>query len=225
MKSLNKKAFGGLLGVLLVMAALLFVSAWTFDYWQAWVFLGVFGALAFGITLYLMKHDPKLLERRMRGGPLAEKQAVQKIIQTITSIGFIALLVVPALDHRFAWSAMPRLVALTGDVLVVAGWTVIFFVFKENAFASATIELAADQKVISTGPYAVVRHPMYSGALIYLLAMPIALGSWWGLVVIILMLPALIWRIFDEEKFLAKNLPGYGDYCKRVRCRLVPFIW
>lgn len=141
------------------------------------------------------------------------------------SLGFIGLIVFPALDHRFAWSQMPPYVAMAGDVLVVLGWLAIFVVFKENTFTSATIEVAPDQKVISTGPYAIIRHPMYAGTLVMLLGIPIALGSWWGLVVIVAMMPALIWRLFDEEKFLARKLPGYLEYQKQVRYRLIPLVW
>src|ERR1700722_8629994 len=166
MTSLNTKAFGGLLGLLLTMAALLFLPAWTLDYWQAWAFLGVFGASAFAITLYLMKKDRKLLERRVYAGPTAEKERSQKVIQSITSLGFIAMIVVPACDHRFNWSPVPPLVSLVGDALIALGFLIIFIVYRENTFASATIELAPEQKVISTGPYALMRHPMYMGAFI-----------------------------------------------------------
>jgi protein-S-isoprenylcysteine O-methyltransferase Ste14 len=225
MNTLHKKAFVGLLFLFLVMAALLFVPAGTFDYWQAWTFLAVYFAWSVAITLYLMKQDPNLLERRMRGGPTAEKETAQKIIMSFTSLGFIGLLVLPALDRRFAWSHMSPYAALAGDVLVAIGWLAIYFVFKENTFTSATIELAPDQKVISTGSYALVRHPMYSGALVMLAGIPIALGSWWGLLVIVAIIPALIWRLFDEEKFLARNLPGYSEYQNRVRYRLIPLLW
>ncbi len=222
---LNVKAFGGLLLLFLVMAALLFIPAETLDYWQAWTFLAVYFAASLAITLYLMKKDPQLLARRMSGGPTAEKQTTQKIIMSFTSLGFIGLLVVPALDHRLAWSHMPTYAALAGDVLVALGWIAIFLVFKENTFTSATIELAPDQKVISTGPYALVRHPMYAGALVMLLGIPIALGSWWGVLVIAVIMPALIWRLFDEEKFLTRNLPGYREYQNKVRYRLIPRVW
>jgi protein-S-isoprenylcysteine O-methyltransferase Ste14 len=225
MTKLNKKAFTGLLGLLLVMAALLFIPACTVDYWQAWVFLAVFFVPALAITVYLMKRDPKLLERRVYAGPTAEKGRNQKIIQSITSIGFIAMLVVPALDHRFHWSAIPLFVAVAGDVLVAVGFLIIFFVYKENTFASATIEVAPQQNVISSGLYALVRHPMYMGALFLFVGMPLALGSWWGLFAFLLILPALIWRIRDEERLLAKNLPGYSEYLHKVRYRLVPSIW
>jgi protein-S-isoprenylcysteine O-methyltransferase Ste14 len=207
------------------MAALLFVSAGTPNYWQAWTFLAVYFALSIAITLYLLKADPELLRRRMSGGPLAEKQTAQKIIMSFTSLGFIGLLVVPAFDHRFGWSQMPAAVALAGDGLMALGWLAIFFVFRENTYTSATIELAPDQQVISTGPYALVRHPMYAGALLMLLGIPIALGSWWGVLVIVAILPVLIWRLIDEETFLARNLAGYRDYQQTVRYRLIPRVW
>jgi protein-S-isoprenylcysteine O-methyltransferase Ste14 len=222
---LNVKAFGGLLFLFLVMAALLFIPAGTFNYWQAWSFLTVYFAWSLAITLYLMKKDPDLLARRMSGGPQAEKETSQKIIMSFTSLGFIGLLVVPALDHRFGWSHMPAYAALAGDLLVAIGWLAIFFVFKENTFTSATIELAPDQKVISTGPYARVRHPMYAGALVMLFGIPIALGSWWGLLVMPAIILAVIWRLLDEEQFLTRNLPGYREYQHKVRYRLIPDVW
>jgi protein-S-isoprenylcysteine O-methyltransferase Ste14 len=225
MNRLRLKAFAGLLFLFVAMAALLFVPAGTRAWWQAWAFLAVYFASALALTLYLMKEDPALLQRRMRGGPTADKEPVQKIIMLITSLGFVGLLVVPALDHRFAWSQMPPYMALAGDVLVGAGWLAIFFVFRENSFTSATIELAPDQKVISSGPYALVRHPMYAGALVMLLGMPIALGSWWGVLVVAAILPALIWRLVEEEKFLAENLAGYVAYRNSVRYRLLPWVW
>ena len=225
MNSLNIKALGGLLFLLLVMGALLFLPAWTLNYWQAWAFLAVFGVSALAVTLYLMKKDPMLLERRMQGGPTAEKEWNQKIIQTITAIMFIAMLVVPALDHRLHWSTVSLSLTIAGDGLVALGFLIIFFVYKENTFASATIELAPEQKVVTTGLYALVRHPMYMGALFLLVGMPLALGSWWGLFVYILFMPALLWRIFDEEEFLAKNLRGYSDYLNKVPYRLVPYLW
>ena len=151
MNWLNVKAFAGLLLLFLAMAALLLVPAGTVDYWQAWTFLAVHFAFSLAITLYLIKRDRELLARRMSGGPTAERQTSQKIIMSFTSLGFIGLLVVPALDHRFAWSHMPPYLAAAGDLLVALGWITVFFVFKENTFAFATIELAPDERVISTG--------------------------------------------------------------------------
>ena len=223
--SQNQKALLGLLLLIVAVMALVFIPAGTLHYWQAWTFLAFYFVPSLAITVYLMVKDPKLLARRMRGGPGAEKATAQKIIMSIASVGFIGLLVVAALDHRFAWSRISADAALAGDALMAIGWLAIFFVLRENSFSSSTIEVAEDQKVISTGPYAWVRHPMYAGALVMLLGMPIALGSWWGVLVLAAILPALIWRMFDEEKFLSENLPGYIEYREKVRYRLLPGIW
>ena len=225
MLNLNAQAWLSLVGLAAVMGLLLFISAGTIHYWQAWVYLSIFMGASLLTTLYLMKKDPALLKRRMRGGPTAEKRRKQKLIMLCTSIGFIALLVVPALDYRFQWSAMPLSFVIVGDVLVVIGFYFIFLVYKENPFTSATIEVAREQKVISTGPYAIVRHPMYASALLYLAGTPLALGSFWGLLPFVAMIPFLIWRLYDEESFLAGNLSGYAEYQKKVRHRLIPFIW
>jgi protein-S-isoprenylcysteine O-methyltransferase Ste14 len=225
MKDLNKKAFAGLLQFLIALAALLFLPAWTVRYWQAWVFLCVFSACVLAITLYLMKKDPKLLERRMSAGPGAEKEKAQKIVQSIASLAFIAVFVVSAFGHRLMWSAVPPLVSLAGDVLVALGLLIVFIVFRENSYTSGIVEVDPEQKVITTGPYAVVRHPMYSGSVIMLLGIPPALGSWWGLVAVAAITLVIVWRLLDEEGFLAKNLAGYSDYRTKVNYRLVPHIW
>src|SRR5258706_6903444 len=175
MNALDLKAIAGLVFVLAVLAGLLFIPAQTLDYWQAWVFLSVYFIASLAITLYLMKHDRKLLERRISGGPVAEKEPVQKIIMLITSAGFIGLVLVPAIDRQEGWSSMPGWVALLGDLLMILGWIAIFFVFRENTFSSATIELAPDHKVISSGPYALVRHPMYAGGVLLVMGLPLAL--------------------------------------------------
>ena len=225
MRTLNLKAWLALLVLAVVMGLLLFIPAWTVDYWQAWVYLSIFTGASLLITLDLMKRDPALLGRRMSGGPTAEKRPAQKFILLCTSLGFIALLVVPALDYRFGWSAVPLSGVVVGDVLVALGFYLISLVYRENTYTSATIEVAQEQKVISTGPYAIVRHPMYASSSLYLLGTPLALGSYWGFAPIAAMMPFLIWRLVDEERFLAKNLPGYTEYQKRVRHRLVPFVW
>jgi protein-S-isoprenylcysteine O-methyltransferase Ste14 len=225
MKDLNKKALGGLLFLVICLAVLLFLPAWTLDYWQAWTFLAVFTASVLAITLYLIKKDPKLLERRVNAGPGAEKEKSQKIIQFVAQIAFIAVLVFPSIDHRFQWSTMPLYIAVAGDVLVALGLLIVFFVFKENTFTSSIIEVGTEQKVISTGPYAFVRHPMYIGALVMLLGVPLALGSWWGLFTIVPITIVIVWRLLDEEQFLVKTLPDYSEYRNKVKYRLVPFIW
>lgn len=222
---MQAKAFTGLAFLVLFMAACVFGPAWTFDYWQAWVFLGAYTFPVITITLYLVKNDPKLLERRITAGPLAEKERNQKVIQTLAQIVFISTLLIPSLDHRFGWSTLSPVAVIVGDCLVVTGILIVFFVFRENTFTSGVIEVAAEQRVISTGPYAIVRHPMYAGALIMLAGVPIALGSWWGLLTIVPMTAVIVGRIVNEEKFLANNLSGYVDYQTTVRSRLVPGIW
>jgi len=225
MNSLNIKASGGLLFLLLVMGALLFLPEWTLDYWQAWVFLGVFFGSSFAITIYLMRNDPKLLERRVSAGPLHEKETNQKLIQFITQIAFLFVIIFPVLDHRYAWSTVPSYVNVAGDFLIALGFFIVFLVFKENSYASALIEVGNEQKVVSTGPYALVRHPMYTGALILLLSTPLALDSLWGVLTIIPITAVIIWRLLNEERFLSKNLPGYAEYKSNVRYRLLPYLW
>ena len=180
---------------------------------------------ALAITFYLMRNDPKLLERRINAGPGAEKDKSQKIIQTLAMISFMAIFVLCGMDHRFGWSTVPAYIVATGDALVALGFLFIFFVFKENTFASGIIEVGAEQKLITTGPYAFIRHPMYTGALVMLLGIPLALGSWWGLFMIIPITLVIVWRLVEEEKFLAKNLSGYSDYRNKVTYRLLPLIW
>jgi protein-S-isoprenylcysteine O-methyltransferase Ste14 len=225
MKELNKKALGGLLRLFVTLAALLFLPAWTLDYWQAWIFLLAFFAPILGITLYLMKNDPALLERRVDAGAGAEKERTQRTIQTLAAIGFVAVIALPAFDHRFGWSAVPAWAAAAGDFSVALGLVFIFFVFKENTYASGAIEVGADQKVISTGPYKLVRHPMYAGAIVMLLGVPVALGSWWGLLAVVPITLVIVWRLLDEERFLAEKLPGYSEYRNEVKYRLVPLVW
>jgi len=221
----NKKAFGGLLQLIFFMAAALFIPAWTLNYWQAWVFLAVFFISVLAITIYLTNKDPKLLERRIKGGSAAETRRSQKIIQFLAAIAFIAIFILSALDHRFAWSVVPYAVVIAGDLLVALGLLAVYFVFRENSYASATIEIVTEQRLITTGPYAIVRHPMYSGAFVMLAGVPPALGSWWGLLAVIPIILTIIWRLIDEEKFLQINLAGYSDYLGNVKYRLLPFIW
>jgi protein-S-isoprenylcysteine O-methyltransferase Ste14 len=225
MKSLGARAWLALAVVSAVTGLLLFIPAGTIDYWQAWGFLALFTGASALTTLFVLRRDPALLERRMKGGPQAEKRLAQRVIMLFTSAGFIALLVVPALDRRLGWSAVPVWVVIAGDGLVAVGFFLTGLVYQENSFASATIEVVEGQRVISTGPYAVVRHPMYASALLLLLGIPLALGSYWGLVALAATLPFLIWRLVDEERVLTKDLAGYTEYQKRVRHRLVPFVW
>jgi protein-S-isoprenylcysteine O-methyltransferase Ste14 len=225
MSDLNKKAIAGFLQLIFTLAALLFLPAWTLDYWQAWLFLSVFSVCILATTIYLMKHDPRLLERRMRSGPGAEKQRSQKVIQVLSSVAFTALFIFCALDHRFGWSTVSPYVVVVGDTLAALGLLIVFFVFRENSFTSAIIDVAPGQKIVCTGPYALVRHPMYAGALVMLSGIPLALGSWWGLLTVIPIAIVIVWRLIEEERFLETHLPGYSEYRSKVRHRLVPYIW
>lgn len=225
MSSLAAKALLSVLLLAIVMGAILFGTAGTVDYWQAWMYLLVFTVVSLQTTIYLIRNDPELLKRRMRGGPTAEKRNSQRIIMLFTSLAFIGLLVVPALGRRFGWSTVPFFLVISGDVLVVIGFYLIFLVYRENTYTSATIEVAANQRVIASGPYSLVRHPMYASALLYLLGTPLALGSYWGLLPFVALIPLLIWRLVDEEKVLATELEGYRQYRQRVRYRLLPRVW
>jgi protein-S-isoprenylcysteine O-methyltransferase Ste14 len=208
-----------------VLGAALFVPAGTVAYWQAWVFLAVFTAAVTAITIDLAIHDPALLARRTHAGPIAETSSRQKLIQSLASLAFLALFVISALDHRGAWSRVPAAIAIAGDALVILGLGIVFRVFRVNTFTSAVIAVEREQHVIPNGPYAHVRHPMYAGALVMLVGVPLALGSWWGLVALPPMVAVLVWRLVDEERVLATDLAGYTEYRARVRYRLMPGVW
>jgi protein-S-isoprenylcysteine O-methyltransferase Ste14 len=208
----------------LVIALALFLPAGTFDYWQAWVFLVVNGVSSVLLIGFISK-DPILLENRTKAGPIAEKRTVQKVIVLCAGIAAVASFVVPGLDRHFDWSDVPAWLSILGDVLVVLAMWMVYRVFKENSYGSATVEVTKDQRVISTGPYAIVRNPMYACAAVYFIGMSFALGSYWGLMASILTILGLVWRLFDEEKFLAENLPGYAEYCAKVRWHLIPGLF
>lgn len=225
MKSLILPTIRTILIGVIALGLLLFLPAWTLAYWQAWVFIVVFMISTNIIGLYLSLKDPALLERRMRIGPGEEQSMAQKIIMSIALLSCVALLVVSALDYRFGWSMMPPYVSIIGDVLVALGLFIDLIVFRENSFGGSTIQTFEGQKVITTGLYASVRHPMYMGVLVMVIGVPLALGSWWGLLILALTLPALAWRILDEEKLLKQDLPGYTEYTQQVHYRLVPYVW
>ena len=204
--------------------ALLFLPAGTLDYWQAWVFLAVFSIASLS-TVYWLKKDPAALERRMHAGPAAETRTVQKVVAAGVYVLFSALLVFSALDHRFGWSPVPAAVSLTGDALVAIGLGIAIFTVIENRYAAATVTVEEGQKVVSTGLYGLVRHPMYIGATIMMAGIPLALDSRWGLAVLIPCLFGVAFRIRDEEKMLTNELSGYREYTQKVHRRLVPYVW
>ena len=210
---------------LLVLGILTFVPAGTLAYWQGWAFIIVLTVSTNIIGVYLALKDPVLLERRIKAGPGAETRPVQKALIALAFVGAIGLVIVSVLDYRFGWSHVPAWVSVFGNVLVALGLMIDLLVFRENSYGSATIEKMEGQKVISTGPYALVRHPMYVGVLIMFIGVPLALGSYWGLLFMLLNVPILMLRILDEEKMLRSDLDGYTDYVRTVRYRLVPGLW
>jgi protein-S-isoprenylcysteine O-methyltransferase Ste14 len=205
--------------------ALLLAPAGTLDYWQAWVYGIAFMVTTTGIGLYFLKHDPKAVARRMDVGPGAEQEPAQKIIMTLVLIGFALLMVLPGFDHRWHWSNVPRWLAVLANVLSVLGLLGTAWVLHQNRYAASTIRVEAGQPVVSTGLYAVVRHPMYSAALLLVVFTPVALGSYWSLLLVVPLIGVLAWRLIDEESFLKRKLPGYTDYCAKVRYRLIPGVW
>jgi protein-S-isoprenylcysteine O-methyltransferase Ste14 len=223
--SIATQAFIGLASLAILLWLALFLPAWTLNYWQAWIYWLVFLVCILAISTYFLKKDLSFIMSRLKVGPVSEKENSQKITQALVSIFFILLLLVPSIDHHFQWSNVPTYLVLTRDVFVALGLLTIFLVFKENSYTSVLIEVNEGQKVISTGPYGVVRHPMYSGALLMLLFTPLALGSFWGLLAFPPLLAVIVVRLLEEEKFLAIELSGYSEYCQRVRYRLVPFLW
>ena len=210
---------------LLVFGVLIFGPAGTFAYWQGWAFILTFSVCTNIIGLYLAKTDPALLERRLKVGPGAETRPAQKAIISLAFAAFAALFVVSALDKRLGWSTVPASVSILGDAFVAFGLMIDLRVFQENSYGASTIESMEGQKVISTGPYALVRHPMYVGVLIMVLGVPLALASYWGLLFLFLNVPILMLRIRDEETMLEQELEGYADYMRHVRYRLIPGVW
>jgi protein-S-isoprenylcysteine O-methyltransferase Ste14 len=225
MNTVAKKAIAGATWLLLVMALMLFVPAGSIRFWQGWVYWSVFCASVVAITIYFLKHDPNLVARRTSAGPLAEPEPIQKIIQAIASALFCALLIVPGLDHRFQWSRVWFPLVLAGNVLVAISFAIVFVVFKKNSFASGVVQVEKEQRVISTGLYAYVRHPMYAGAGLLLIATPLALGSWWGIPVGLMLCAVIVVRLLDEERRLAADLSGYEEYRRKVPYRIVPKVW
>jgi protein-S-isoprenylcysteine O-methyltransferase Ste14 len=204
---------------------ILFGIAGTTGYWQGWIYLLLFVGMSALITVDLMRHDPELLARRLKGGPTAETRSLQRLIMLGASLGYVAMLVIPPLDVRYGWSSVPVWAVILGDTLFTAGFLFIGYVYRVNTYTSATIEVHKGQHVISTGPYGVVRHPMYASALVYLIGTPPALGSYWGYAGLAVMAPFMIWRLLDEERLLSTELQGYASYQALVRYRLVPGVW
>jgi protein-S-isoprenylcysteine O-methyltransferase Ste14 len=225
MDHLISRTISGFLMLIIFMGVLLFIPAGTVYYMQAWLYMLTFAVSTILITIYLFKNDPKLLEKRVHAGIAAEKEKSQKVIQAIAGVFFCLIYVVAALDYRFHWSDIPVYISVLANAFVLLGFFIVFLVFKENSYTSAIIEVDKEQKVISTGMYAVVRHPMYLGAILMLIFSSVALGSYWALLCVAALSISIIVRLLNEEKFLSENLSGYEEYCKKVRYHLIPFIW
>ncbi len=209
----------------IALGIVIFLPAGTLNYWQGWVFIVVFSAATNALGLYFSLKDPALLERRMKFGPAKETSPAQKIIMWLILVGVLVMLVLPVLGYRFRLAPVSPAVSLIGDGLVVLGLFIDLIVMRENSFGGSTIETVEGQRVISSGPYALIRHPMYAGVLVMCAGIPLALGSWLGFAVFALTIPVLVWRILDEEKLLRRELPGYVEYAQKVQYRLVPYLW
>lgn len=211
-----------ILAAFVVLGLMFFLPAGTIAYWQAWVYLGLMFAVMLLIMAYLLRHDRELLASRLKMG---EKEKPQKLIIKIGSLLFALAFLIPGFDFRYDWSAVPVFIVLLADLVFLAGYYLFFLTLKENSYASRIIEVQKGQKVIATGPYAVVRHPMYSAILLIVGVTPLCLGSYWGLLGLIPVLLILVLRIINEEKVLAKDLPGYQEYLQKTKYRLLPGLW
>ena len=221
MSALIRSAIFGIAALL----AFTFIPAGTVNYWQGWLYVATWIIVGSAYSAYVAKHDPALLKRRTEAGVSYEKEHAQKIIILFLYVAFVLLVTLPPLDFRFGWSRVPWYVSVLGDVLIAVSFYIFFLVSKVNTYAAANVRVEEGQKVVSTGVYGIVRHPMYSGALFLLVGTPIALGSWWSLLLVPLFVPILYFRITNEEKVLKRDLQGYEEYTHKVRYRLIPGIF
>ncbi len=209
-------------GVPVVLGIIFFVPAGTVRYWQAWAFMAVLFVPMLSFLLYYLRRDPQTLERRLR---TKETERPQKIVMALAYPAFLAAYLLPGFDRRFGWTSVPPALSVAADIVVLAGYGLFVLVMRENSYASRVIEVDEHQRVISTGPYAIVRHPMYLANILIYLASPLALGSFWALIPALVTPALMVVRILNEEKVLREKLPGYQEYLSRVRYRLIPKIW
>jgi len=224
-EKLREAAFKGNAKTLLMLGLMIHVPAWTLYFWQGWLYLVIFGVCALVLTLYFLKHDPALIASRLKAGPAAERETSQKWIQAIAGVVVCLMFVVPGIERHFTGLPLPVWLVILAEILVVVGFWIMFLAFRENGHASSIIEVKSGQNVISTGPYARVRHPMYSGAVVLFLATPLALGSLWALPFAVALSVVIAIRLLDEERYLKANLAGYDAYCRNVKSHLIPDIW
>lgn len=219
------RAVAGCVTLLASLALVFFFTAGSLHVWRAWLYLAAFAACVVFITADLALRDPALLERRVAAGPVAERESGRRVISAIASLFFLAMYFVAGLDARFGWSAVPRALSVAADDLVIAGFVIVWLTFRANSYTSAVIEVADAQRVVDRGPYAVVRHPMYSGAVLLVLATPVALGSWLAIPWAIALAFTIVVRLVGEESYLGLHLEDYDAYRTRVTHRLAPFLW
>jgi protein-S-isoprenylcysteine O-methyltransferase Ste14 len=219
---LAKKALLRALAGLVTLATLFFLPAGTIFYWEAWVYLGTLFIPMLLFLFYLIKHEPDLLERRLRA---KEKEVEQKLIIKLFALYFLVAFILPGFDHRYSWSDVPIPVVLVADLTILLGYGLFVLTLLENRYASRIIEVEAQQQVITTGPYAWVRHPMYLAVLIMYIFSPLALGSYWAVLLTAPLVALLVARIRNEEKVLRRELAGYEAYMQAIRYRLIPGVW
>ena len=207
---------------LLLVAALVFLPAGTFDFLGGWLFLGVLFIPIFILGIILLIKSPDLLKKRLDA---KEKQSTQKGVVALSGLMFLGGFVLAGLDYRFSWSKVPLWVTITAMTLFVISYVLYAEVMRENAYLSRTIKVEENQKVISTGLYGIVRHPMYSVTILMFMMIPLILGSWCALIVFAIYPILMAIRVLDEEKLLTKDLDGYAEYKQKVKWRLIPFVW
>ena len=208
-------------GIILV-SALLFLPAWTFNYPHAWAFIGILFVPMLIMGAFLLAKAPALLEKRLNN---KEKEKTQQGVIALSGLIFPIGFILSALDFRFGWSSVPLWLVIVASVLFLFGYSMYAEVMRENAYLSRTVEVQEGQKVISTGLYGIVRHPMYLATLFMFLPLPLVLGSFWGLIPFALYPVVTVIRIINEEKVLTDGLDGYSEYKTKVKYRLIPFIW
>lgn len=212
------KYFSGLI----LVGLLLFLPAGTFAFWQAWLFIIILFLPMFVAGLILMARNPELLRKRLSA---KEEQNEQKTVVLISGILFLAMFIVAGLNRRFMWYMLPNWVVFAAAAVFLIGYVLYAEVLRENVWLSRTIEVQDEQKVVDTGLYGIVRHPMYSATLLMFLSMPLVLGSVWSFAIMLFYVPVIVKRIRNEEVVLKQGLAGYSDYMQRVRYRLIPFVW
>lgn len=226
----GKTSIGRLVGRLIVLMLVFFVIlggilfgvAGTWNYPGAWILLGLFFAIAVGLFSYYLRKDPEFIRKRM---DYREREKPQRVIITLSLIPYLGFFVIPALDVRFGWTPFSWGLIAAGCAVFILGYLALMAVFAANRYAARTVKIQEGQKVIDTGPYAIVRHPMYALVTPVYSGVSLLLQSPWGLLAIPLILAVLVARILNEEKVLRDGLPGYAEYMKKVRWRILPFVW